>query len=94
MATDYSKDLFAREGDAGRITLGFAEDLFQYTPIVSESIVAELAEEYGVSTERILAALKKWWFETVRDQINTFDQRVAELSYDADAASYFAQRYL
>ena len=94
MATDYSKDLFSTEGDSARITLGFAEDLQLYTPTVGERAIVELAEEFGVSPERILTALNRWWFETVRDQLNSFDQRVAELSYSPDAATHFAQRFL
>jgi hypothetical protein len=94
MATDYSKDLFATEGDSALITLGFAEDLHLYTPVVSEQAVVDLAEEFGVSPERILTALKRWWFETVRDQLNAFDQHVGELSYDPDVATHFAQRFL
>ena len=94
MKTDYSKDLFASEGDSSFVTLGFAEDIHLYTPRIDEDAVVDLAEEFGVSTDRILASLKRWWYEMVQDQLNAFDQRLSELGYDADAAAHFAQRFL
>ena len=94
MTTDYSKDLFDPEGGSARITLGFAEDVHLYTPSVDETLVVSLAEEFGVPPERIIAALKKWWFEIVQDQLNALDQRIGGLQYDTGAATHFAQRFL
>jgi hypothetical protein len=94
MASDFSKDLFAKDEEATRITLGFSEDVLSYTPVVDEEAVLGLAAEFGVPHDRILSALRRWWYEMVQDQLNTFQQRLGELSYDADAATHFAQRFL
>ena len=91
---DYTKDLFDSEGDSTQITLGFSEDVHLYTPVVAESTVVELAEEFGVAPGQILSALRRLWFEMVQDQRGAFDQRLAELRYDSDAATHFAQRFL
>lgn len=94
MESDYSKDLFDKDEEETRITLGFAEEILSYTPEVAEEAVLDLAREFGVTHDRILTALKRWWYEMVQDQLNSFDQRLAELRYDADAATHFAQRFL
>ena len=94
MASDFSKDLFAKDEDTTRITLGFSDDVLSYTPVVDENTVLSLADEFGVPHDRILSALRRWWFEMVQDQLNTFHQRLGELRYDADAATHFAQRFL
>lgn len=94
MATDFSKDLFKSDEEATRIILGFSEDVLLYTPVVEEETVLGLADEFGVPHDRILLALRKWWFEMIQDQLNSFSQRVSELTYDANAATHFAQRFL
>lgn len=94
MDSDYSKDLFKEDEDATLITLGFAEDIKSYTPVVDEDTVLGLASEFGVPHDRILTALRRWWFEMVQDQLNSFEQRLGELRYDADSATHFAQRFL
>jgi hypothetical protein len=94
MESEHSKDLFARDEEETRITLGFAEEILSYTPVVGEEAVLDLAREFGVTHDRILTALRRLWFEMVQDQLNSFDQRLAELRYDAGAATHFAQRFL
>jgi len=94
MASDLSEDFIEPEGDSVRITLGFAEEVHSYTPVLDKTVIVALADEFGVSHDRILAALKRLWFEMVTDQLKVFDRRVGELRYDADTATHFAQRFL
>ncbi len=83
-----------REDEFGSIRLGFERDMESYTPVVEKRTVDELAAEFSVSHDKILAALRKWWWERVQDELNAFGADVAKVRYDPTVAETFAQRFL
>ena len=82
------------EDEFGRIRLGLDQDVESYTPVVEKRTVDELAREFNVTSEQVLAALRKWWWERIQDQLSAFRADVAKVQYNSSMAETFAQKFL